>query len=172
MAIISWKSGFVFVKTIKTAGTSIEIDLSRYAGDDAVVTQIMPQEPGHIPRNHLDDQGEPRFYNHMPASEIRDLIGAQRFGSLYRFCVERDPVEKAVSSYRMLRYSPFHNPDGAFNLSWDEFVERGGFPRDIQRYSVMQGDQRVLLVDHILRYDDLERQLAQVMAFWGSKGFG
>ena len=38
--IISHQLQLIFVKTRKTAGTSIEIALSRYAGPDDVITAI------------------------------------------------------------------------------------------------------------------------------------
>lgn len=41
--IISHKYKFIFLKTKKTAGTSFEIALSRYLGEDDVVTPISPE---------------------------------------------------------------------------------------------------------------------------------
>lgn len=38
--IISHKNKFIFIKTEKTAGTSIEIALSKYCGGDDVITPI------------------------------------------------------------------------------------------------------------------------------------
>lgn len=171
MTVISWNAGFLFIKTVKTAGTSLEVDLSRFVGDDAVVTPIKPEEAGHRPRNYLDAAGAQIFRNHMTASEIRDQIGTDRFDRLYRFCVEREPVEKTISNYRMWRYSAVHNPDGNMTLGWDDFIAQNRFPRDLQRYSEVKDGTRVLLVDHVLRYDALESQLAQVMDFVGIKGF-
>lgn len=42
--IISHKHRFIFIKTRKTAGTSIEISLSRYCGKDDVITPITPAD--------------------------------------------------------------------------------------------------------------------------------
>jgi len=42
--IISHKNKFVFIKTKKTAGTSIEIELSRLCGDSDVITPITPND--------------------------------------------------------------------------------------------------------------------------------
>ena len=38
--IISHKYKFIFLKTTKTAGTSVEISLSRFCGDDDIITPI------------------------------------------------------------------------------------------------------------------------------------
>lgn len=171
MAIISLQHGFIFIKTTKTAGTSIETDLSPLAGPDAVATPIYPPEPGHVPRNHAGPDGGRRFYNHMPAAEIREQIGAERFAAMYRFCVEREPVAKCISHFHMLRNSPLHNPDGAYRLSWQEYCAAGKFPVDLHRYSAIENGRRILIVDHVLRYDALQAQLAQVMQHLGISGF-
>lgn len=50
--IVSHEHRFIFVKTRKTAGTSIEVFLSKLAGDDAIVTPTTPAVEGHHPRNY------------------------------------------------------------------------------------------------------------------------
>ena len=171
MAIISFKHDFIFIKTRKTAGTSIEIDLSPVAGADAVVTPIQPPAPGHVPRNYLDDDGQPLFFNHMAAREIRQKLGQRRFSAMTRFCVEREPVEKCISHFHMLCNSPLHNPDGSYHRDWQRYCEEGRFPIDVNHYSARTPEGRVLLVDHILRYDRLERDLPALMARLGLPGF-
>ena len=42
--IISHKHKFIFIKTRKTAGTSIEIALSKYCGDKDVITRISKKD--------------------------------------------------------------------------------------------------------------------------------
>ena len=41
--IISHRHKFIFIKTRKTAGTSIEIALSKICGDEDVITSIAPE---------------------------------------------------------------------------------------------------------------------------------
>jgi hypothetical protein len=49
--IISHDHRFIFIKTHKTAGTSVEVLLARYA-TDGVVTAVQPPVPGHDPHDH------------------------------------------------------------------------------------------------------------------------
>ncbi len=135
------------------------------------MTPILPPEPGHVPRNHLGPDGALLYYNHMPASEIRDRLGVAQFKSMFRFCVEREPVEKCISHFHMLRNSPQHNPDGTYRKSWSDYVADGRFPRDHQRYSEIQDGRRVSLVSRILRYDRLEQELSEVLADLGLPDF-
>lgn len=170
MTIISFRYNFIFIKTTKTAGTSIEVDLSRLAGEDAIVTPVTPPEPGHRARNYLDAEGSPAFFNHMPATLIRERIGAARFDSMFKFCVEREPVEKCLSYFHMLCNSPLHRPaEGA--PSWAGYCAEGPFPVDVDKYSEIRDGKPVLLVDRILRYDALQDELAQVMRQLGIRDF-
>ncbi|MFY0659617.1 MAG: hypothetical protein JXR15_03925 [Shimia sp.] len=159
MAIVSFKHNFIFLKTAKTAGTSVEVDLSPVAGSDAVVTPILPPEPGHHPRNYAGEDGEPQFYNHMTAAIMRDALGASRFDSMFKFCIEREPVSKCISRFHMLRNSKRHNRRGSYKLSWEEFVQKGIFPIDVSRYAI-DGDR---VIDRILRYDELPYALENLM---------
>src|SRR5437868_7670388 len=50
--IISHKHKFIFIKTVKTAGTSLEVFLARHCGPDDVLTLFDPPIEGHQPRNN------------------------------------------------------------------------------------------------------------------------
>ena len=93
--LISHRYKFLFIKTQKTGGTSLEVDLSKVMEDEDVVTPIIPPETGHRPRN-FDG-----FFNHIEARQVRSLLGRKRFNSYFKFCVEREPVDKCISHYSM-----------------------------------------------------------------------
>lgn len=170
MAIVSFQHNFIFIKTTKTAGTSIEVDLSNVAGEDAIVTPILPPVEGHRPRNFGEANGPKTFFNHMSAVQVRDQIGAERFGRMFKFCVEREPISKCISHYHMLCNSPMHQPpEGA--PSWEAYCALRRFPVDTSRYSERRNGRLSLLVDRILRYDRLEQELSAVMTLLGIQGF-
>lgn len=171
MTIISFRHNFIFVKTHKTAGTSIEVDLGRRVEDSAIVTPIIPVVPGHVARNHTDANGVQVFYNHMPATEIRDRIGADRFASMFKFCVEREPVDKCISQFHMMRNSPIHNQNGHYQKSWAAFCEAGAFPISLPHYCETRDGRPHLLVDEVLRYDRLQTDLPALMRRLGIPDF-
>lgn len=169
MALVSFKYNIVFVKTQKTAGSSIEVDLGARLEESAVVTPIYPEPKHHIARNFETDAGV--FYNHMSAREIRDLIGETRFAQMYKFCVERDPIAKCLSHYHMLRNSSYHNPAGEYRLSWDKYIENGSFPLDIDKYTETVCGNRKVIVDKILRYETLATELPALLEQKGIADF-
>ena len=112
--IISHKYKFIFLKAQKTAGTSIEIALSKYCGANDIITPVSPEDekirrdlgyPG--PQNYLSpirDYGirdvakrllkgerKARFKNHISAKKVKAYIGEQVWNSYYKFCFERNP---------------------------------------------------------------------------------
>lgn len=124
--IISHQHRFIFVKTAKTAGTSIETYLSPHCGERDVLTPFTGgDEVGHRPRNYegaynpiadlwaarrlgvdLSAKGavvtalktRERYFHHMPAWQIR--VRARRpWRDYLSFCVIRDPVDAVVSGY-------------------------------------------------------------------------
>lgn len=145
--IYSPRHRFIFIKTRKTAGTSLEVRLSQVAGADAVVTPIVPPETGHEARNHGGG-----FYNHMPAVEVRALVGDETWKSSFKFAFERNPWDKVVSVY-WFRYRKFEA-----RPAFEEFIEQDGLRSDFELYSV-DGE---LAVDFLGRYEELEQDLASV----------
>ena len=88
--IVSHEHRFVFVKTRKTAGTSIEVFLSKLAGEDAIVSPIRPAIEGHRPRN----------YSPPPTAKLlldcRDPVGGNE--SADRDVEPRDEIQRDLAS--------------------------------------------------------------------------
>ncbi|MET3761183.1 hypothetical protein [Sphingomonas sp. UYEF23] len=151
VAIVSFEPNFIFIKTRKTAGTSLEVHLAEACGPTAIVTPIYPANPLHAPRNWT------HYYNHMPAREIR-VAQPERFVSAYKFAFERHPVDKSLSYYAMLRHSP-HHYSATGPQSWRDYVDQGEFPVDDGLYT---DDDGTLIVDRLYRYEELDQSLIDI----------
>jgi hypothetical protein len=176
--ILSHKYKFVFIKTAKTAGTSIEVFLSQHCGSQDIVTPIVPRVEGHQPRNYeglinpvpeiLERPGKlftalrhtmtspTKFYNHMPAREVKQRVPADVWNGYFKFCVERNPWDKLLSHYNM------HAARKGGALSLEEYLARGRFPINDFRYMDRSGSK--VIVDRIVRYENLVRELGEVFA--------
>lgn len=172
--IVSHRHRFVFIKTRKTAGTSVEVFLSPTCGERDIVTPLEPPEPGHRPRNFRGlfnpftaaAQREPwlrtakrlvtacRYYNHMPALLVRERVGAAVWDEYFTFCVERNPWDKVVSMWHMERGRTGRD------LSLREYLAHGRrFPLNEPLYTDGSG---AVIVDEVLRYERLDEGLARV----------
>jgi hypothetical protein len=171
--IVSHEHRFIFLKTRKTAGTSVEVFLAPLAGDDAIVTPVADL-PSHPARNHTrtirryrsllagshvremrrDVASGQWFVNHSGARIVRARIGPRRWRSYFKFCFERDPWEKTVSKYFYV-FAGMANPP-----PFGEWVLRDELPSDFDRYSL---DHRSVAVDFIGRHAHLEDDLAHAL---------
>jgi len=151
--IISHKYRFIFIKTIKTAGTSVEVYLSPHCGAEDILTAIDPPVEGHEARN----QGG--FYHHYSAWGVRQAVPKDIWSTYFKFCVERNPWDKTVSDFCMLR----HRSGGG--LRFEDYLSAGQFCRSWELYTDM--DNRKILVDRILRYEQLDQELGEVFTTLG-----
>jgi len=176
--IISHKHKFIFIKTAKTAGTSIEVFLCKHCGPMDIVTPITPPVEGHQPRNYhgfinplpeiLERPGKlfsalrcaitsrEKFYNHMPASLVQKRVPSSIWKSYFKFCVERNPWDKVLSHYHM------HAAREAGSLTLDEYLARGRFPINYFRYTDRSGTK--IIVDRVLCYENLAAQLSEIFS--------
>src|SRR6266702_2276090 len=163
--IISHKHKFIFIKTVKTAGTSLEVFLSQHCEPDDVLTPFAPPIEGHQPRNH-EGSARPiseilripfgprsawrcllarheRFYNHMPAWLVRLRVPSAVWNSYFKFCVERNPWDKVLSHYHMhaAREGGLarHSLGEGGSLSLNQYLARGRFPINYFRYTDRSG---------------------------------
>lgn len=160
--IISHKHKFIFIKTRKTAGTSIEIALAKYCGEQDVITrtdledeEMMRQLSLRSPQNYLLKGCLPngknlQFLSHNPAKFIRQQLGEDTWNAYFKFCFERNPWDKVISYYYWKYSRDPRPPLSSFILGGE-----GGEVCDFELYTI-DGE---VAVDYIGRYENLERDI-------------
>jgi len=181
--ILSHKYKFIFLKTNKTAGTSIEIALSKFCGPDDIITPISKKDEktrqalGYRgPQNYAAPpwqystadvyrflryrEKKHRFYNHISGREVRARIGPEIWDHYYKFCVERNPWDRVVSLYYFVhRKEP--RPDIREFLASpivNILKERG-----IELYTIGGN----IAVDRVCRYESLAEELETIRKHLG-----
>lgn len=176
--IISHKYKYIFIKTNKTAGTSIEIALSKYCGPDDVITPISNEDESirksmgcRSAQNYLAGFDEysikdfarailkgrkRKFYNHITASEIKEKVPSDVWNNYYKFCVERNPWDRVVSAYFWETKSM--NPRPEISKFIDSEKIRKLKDRGFNAYTI--NGQAV--VDHICKFENLDEELENI----------
>jgi hypothetical protein len=172
--IISHRHRFVYVKTRKTASTSLEIALSAHCGPEDVITAITREDEAlraslgyRGPQNEVVRSRDGRMFtlvNHAPAATARDLLGPA-WGDYFSFTVERNPFDRVISQFYWERpllgesasLGSFLRSTPAERLSnWHLYAEPGLLDRPI--------------VDTVGRYESLEESLAVIAERLGLPG--
>ena len=146
--LLSHKYKFIFIKTKKTAGTSVEIELNKIMSDEDIVTPIKPPHSNHFPRNYIF--GKKKLFNHINATDIKQIIPSSIFNNYFKFCIEREPVEKCLSDFFMYKNSPYHNFK-YLNYTWENYLNKAIFPIDTKKYTDHKNN---LCVDKIIKYEN------------------
>jgi len=185
--IVSHKHKFIYLKTMKTASTSMEIALSQFLGPDDIITPARPdlesqREQGIGGQNYrLDHPDVPKpniwrrilrrperyhhptvgYYEHMPAWRVRRYLGEDIWDSYYKFSFERNPWDRQVSFYSYKTRSK-DNPEGLA-----KFLSRKkkAYVANFDIYSI-DGE---VGVDFVGRYENINQDFAKVVKDIGIK---
>jgi hypothetical protein len=168
--ILSVQRKFIFLKTSKTAGTSLEIALSKYALPDDIVTPINPVDEeirrnlGHAgPQNYLAPPGllqklglkrpEMKFYNHIRANLIREHLGHDVFATYLKVAVVRNPYDMAVSRYYWAHRNHAQLTEAHFR-QW--LLSR---PKTLYKNYKITHIDGVSVIDLMIRYENFREDL-------------
>ena len=186
--LVSHRHRFIFTKTIKTAGTSVEGYFEPYCMPEGEwrESHMRPQHVspagivgfrGNLPRWPF----RPRWYNHMPAHRIRTLVGRRIWNDYFKFTVVRNPFDKLVSEYHFVsswQRSPTlyarlrshftgggfgvlpirHADDSTLIANFRAWIRAGGSMLDRDTY-VIDGRE---CVDEFIRFENLSAGIAGV----------
>jgi len=151
--IISHKYKFIFIKTRKVGGTSIELFLRQHLGDTDIASRLVYE---NCPSINCSDNNT---LNHAGWSYIADRW-PDEWQNYYKFTIDRNPWDKVVSAffYWQGRHQEGPWPPTAYGFrQWAKMPNRS-FPNDWEKYTK---DNR-LVVDNLIPYENLHTEFSKV----------
>jgi hypothetical protein len=174
--IISHTHRYLFIKSTKTAGTSIEAALSAHCGGDDVVTPLGDYEFNRDPSGAWvhRSMNEGAYKQHDDALTIKRSLPAEIWNGYFKFSIARNPWERTLS-----RFFWNHRNDPALKkpvkrfwhslgVPFDELgAAREAFARFLREEEWDTNDRfyvidDALCVDYVIRYENLTGDLNEV----------
>jgi hypothetical protein len=171
--IISHSHKFIFIKSYKTAGTSIEAAISQYCSGNDVVTPLGDYRYNRDERGDwIHQSNNPGDYHqHDDALTIRNSLPADIWNNYFKFSITRNPWDRAVSLFswekRRDSLAPRKRLYHYLGISFDdmrktrrlfsEFIQ-GDWKNNDRFYTI----DNKLCVDFVIHYERLREDLMEV----------
>ena len=173
MAIINNTFKFVFIHVPKAAGTSVTSELAKYTnycdleiGGTAFGENVQP-----FYRNKFG------LYKHIPASELKNILGQKDWSRYFKFSVVRHPADRLLSTFNFLKQWDGTPADLKSKLEsfpgFDEFVRsqvwknRPGPDNIFYPQTHWLCDKGGLLVDFVGKLETLNQSLREIIDLAG-----
>lgn len=168
--LVSHRKKFIYTKTKKTAGTSVESYFERYCMPEGAWSFSHAREETVTDAGIIgfrgSQSGNKIFWHHMPAEEIRRLVGEDVWADYFKFCVIRNPFDKLVSAFYFfarhglgegLNEDPGTRKEFLIE-SFRTWLKEGDVLTDRETYTLDNN----LCMDYVIRYEDLKEGLRHV----------
>ncbi len=181
--IISHEHKFIYIKTRKTASSSIEAVLSRLCGPEDIITptsdRLMTGERLPAQNYRFEHPLVPKrplwrrllrrperlyhptigFYEHISGWRVKAYLGEAIWNSYFKFSFERNPWDKQVSWYYYKTKSRRQRP------SFERFMQNKTKAL-VDNYPLYAIDGKIA-VDFVGRYENLAEDLAHALSVIG-----
>ena len=157
MVLVSHKHKFIYIKTAKVAGSSVEAFFGQFCVGPKAKYNFKDRQDAidshwGIVGNRMGGITKSGITAHMTAKAIRRRIGVEKFGSYFKFCVVRNPWDVLVSRYlwrtkKTNSYSSFKNFVKGIN--------------GMKNWNIMSIDDK-LVCDYYIRFENLEAGVCEV----------
>lgn len=175
---VSHQNQFVFVHVPKCAGTSIEGLLSKWTTLELMAPNKV--DNSYIERNRLGQIAQlHKLERHFGSSDIRRMIGEEKFTRYYKFAVIRNPFARVLSFYKFA--TRIANPDTSKlqvqlakeAKSFGEFVARlreyPSMTPFFEQHLYICDTDGSLEIDDVIRMESLDDEMKRVIP---KLGFG
>lgn len=165
--IISHEHKFIYIRSQKTASTTLDVFFSAYCDNNDVVTYMPESTPDwHKPCNYgwLNN-------NHVPANIVKKFAGDDIFNDYYKFTSIRNPIDKMLSCYFWWKQEPRLGPSvRPLDYSFSDWIMNYGFEHKMaifhEPYYKIDGQ---IITDDYIRYERLIDDVMRICDIVGIK---
>ena len=182
--LISHLHKFIYIKTSKAAGTSIESYFEKFCMPPGEWENLQYQDEyrdvytsdtGMIwsrGKNlrfgiDIDRPVNPNNWNRMSAAEIKNRLPDNQWNEYFKFCAVRNPWDKIISNFYWEKHN-FNKPILDLDLERQEFTEwmssralRTGIHRTDDYLCTINNE---FCLDDVVRYESLDLDMARICA--------
>lgn len=149
--LVSHTKRFIYTKTAKTAGTSVEAFFEPFCREPGN-QEFRPETESRVSSYGIIGYrgvlkrfarwpliGE-KWYAHMPAEQIKRRVGSKIWSEYFKFCVVRNPFDKVISGFHYFEKLQRHG-------DWDEINRLDSLPARFARWVETRVASRKILAD-------------------------
>ncbi len=177
--IISHSHKFIFIKSFKTAGTSLESALSNHCSGDDVVTPLGDyvfnrNEKGEWIHQSMN-AGD--YHQHDEANTIRSRVGQEIWDNYFKFSITRNPWDRVVSLFNWKsrndpEFKPRRRLHHRLGVPFNELRETRKLFSKFVKGEWKTNDSFYLFddelcVEFVIRYENLEDDIKEVCRWIG-----
>jgi Sulfotransferase family len=172
--LISHRYRFIYTKTVKTAGTSVESFFERFCMPEGEWTQSHARDVYESPSGVIGFRGpgkpqdDAKWWNHMSASSIQKQIGLEVWNNYFKFCVVRNPFDKCISAFchrgknhsigkQSILSRILNQGLSSEQLRFIDYLQKRA-PIDRNKYLI----DNEFCLDDVIRYESLETDLERI----------
>ena len=159
--ILSHKNRFIFVKSRKTAGTSVQMNLAKHCGPNDLVSWMFGYREGIDGKPFPNPNPNPNTdWEKVPSHALPEDIEKQfptEWDSYFKFTIVRNPWDFAVSMYWWGEYQ--RNKPRPFDLVLNELIRE----LKLQQKFFIRDEKPT--VDFFLRFENLQEDYNELCSF-------
>ena len=160
--LVSHKYKFIFIKTIKTAGTSTEIFFEPYCISSLSEnhSRIMTKtDEGIVGTRLIQSRAEKHeFYNHMSPSLIKEKLGDDVFNDYLKIANIRNPFDILVSHYYFLPTLKMYSSNCKISFR-NYLLQTNVVEKLAKNYKNLLFIDGEYCIDEVIRYENLVSDL-------------
>lgn len=168
--IVSHKYRFIFLRTEKTASTSLMTALHSLLDENDLRANMRrpawakfsPIHHGALKRHFPQWFG---LHTHATARQVRDAVGRKIFHSYYKFAVERNPWDRQVSLYAHREWKKGRAADRFEQDMRSRFYRNTEYVR-LNNWSIYAIGQDIV-ADRVIRYERLAEEIGELVTMLG-----